>query len=210
MSYQIVMKNDELYHWKYLDKYKKNGKWVYIYDEAKDRVNSGIKNAKSVIKKKKRRVTKDFNKFKKNTAKSYNNFKKDASRKWDNTKKKVSTAATKAYEKAKPVIREVARKTLSAVKALIEKGRKAFQKVADYLFGTSTTDSTLRTVTRPDAGPVKLTGKNRGKGPSNRVVKVRNTTVSDGVITKLVRKGKKAFSGALGKNTNTYRVDRPR
>lgn len=216
-EYRVVMKGDELYHWKYLDKYQKNGKWVYIYDEAKGKVNSGIKSAKASIKRTKKDLNKKINKFEKKAKKQYREFKKDATRTYKSVSKKArqtyneaSSKVTAAYNKAAPKIKAVASKVLSAVKNLIQKGKTLANKALDFLFGTTSTKTTLKNVTRPDATTTKLTGKNRGKGPSSRVVSVKDTTVVNSGVTESIRKGKKAVAKALGKNTNTYRTDRLR
>lgn len=43
MSYYGIQRNkpdDEICHFKYIDRYKKNGKWQYVYEDAKNKVNS--------------------------------------------------------------------------------------------------------------------------------------------------------------------------
>ena len=51
MKYIIKRNNDdELMHWKYIRRYKKNGKWVYVYDGAK--TNETLEKIKSTIQKK--------------------------------------------------------------------------------------------------------------------------------------------------------------
>lgn len=37
------MSNNELRHFKYVDKYKKNGKWIYVYPGANDRTSTSGK-----------------------------------------------------------------------------------------------------------------------------------------------------------------------
>lgn len=34
-EYNYTPRPDELYHWKYIKRYKKNGKWRYVYDKKK-------------------------------------------------------------------------------------------------------------------------------------------------------------------------------
>lgn len=41
--------NDWLMHWKYLDRYKKNGRWQYVYNKVTDKVSGTAKDAKTSI-----------------------------------------------------------------------------------------------------------------------------------------------------------------
>lgn len=212
-EYRIIMKDDELYHWKYRDKYKKNGKWVYIYDEAKKTYN----NAKVAVKKTRKKVgkkidkiekqaKKDYKKFKKDVGKTYDKVSKDVKVAYDNASKAVSKAynttsqavskayntasqaVTKAYNRAAPKIKSIVSKVISAVKNLVRKGK-------EFLFGTRNTKKTTEYRITPDATRVRFYAS-------------YNTTITDPGIVKLYRKGKKSLSKALGKNTNTYRTDR--
>lgn len=52
MKYIITrdINDDELMHWKYIKRYKKNGKWVYVYDPAGTKVT--LEKIKSTVQKK--------------------------------------------------------------------------------------------------------------------------------------------------------------
>lgn len=39
--YETPIRSNELYHWKYKDRFKRNGRWVYIYDDGSMSEGSG-------------------------------------------------------------------------------------------------------------------------------------------------------------------------
>ena len=99
MSYYGIQRNkpdDEICHFKYIDRYKKNGKWQYVYEESKNKVG----NAKSALKT--------------NLSNAKTTVKKAAYNAVGGKKKDAYVEATKKYEKVNKVAQDANAKALES------------------------------------------------------------------------------------------------
>lgn len=183
-NYQVIMKGDELYHWKYIDKYKKNGKWVYAYKKAepvnkKVYANYNPRNRDLEVRTRdESRPTRVYTKYN------------------PSIRVLARRSLKKAYEKVTSSIKKIANKAPTALRDLIAKGKHAVdERLTTSHIGELRKASDYKgTVLKGDPKTKWLT----------------NTYIKDTKALKMIRKGKKIIDKALGRNTNTYRVDRLR
>ena len=199
--------DDELYHWKYIDKYKKNGKWIYIYDDGEGNVATGKRKGlfgKLSLDKKiqsSQEVARKENKFAKEEARS----KSDAAKvKAGNSfiSKLHYTARTvdKAADKASKAVSNWGKET---VKSISKKSEKAITKAKNWL------DNPVIDTKSTKISNHKVSTANPTNG-RKRIYFASHTYTTDGKLTKAARKAKSWIEKKLGRSKNTYRTDRLR